>query len=76
MFLWIPVKKGFDLEPAFLKPYIAADCSGQPSGADHNQMIFLIQSEDFSDLVIEMTHIVSISLLSEPAEKIQILPNL
>ena len=48
----------------------------QMSCSHDDQIMFFIQPKYSADLVIEIFHIVSIPLLSEAAEVIQILPDL
>ena len=48
----------------------------QVSGADDNHIVYSVQSEYFSDFFVKIAYIISISLLPEAAEIIQILTDL
>ena len=64
----IYIKDSDDPESSLLKFHIIGQGLSQISGADDNHVIGFIQSQDLADLRIEIFHIITVSLLSEPAE--------
>ena len=77
-----PVDPGIDIEdppedkPSALEIHVIDQCLSQMSRSYNDQIMLLVQSQDLANLFVEILHIVSISLLSEPAEIIQILSDL
>ena len=60
--------------------FILIDIAGhrlpQSAVADDNELIFLVQSQDIADFLIQIVDAVTIALLSETAKIIQILSDL
>ena len=72
----IYIKQTLQDKSAFLKRRVIRKRLSQISCSDYDKVMGFVQSEDLADLRVQMLYIISVSLLSESSEIVQILPDL
>ena len=68
-----PVEK---VPTSVFKTGMPRDCTPQIARADQDRGIAFVQTENIRQLISKRDHVVSVTLLAEPAEAVQILPDL
>ena len=72
----VTIKRSFENKSSSCKIRVSRNCLAEMSGSDNNKAVFLVYSQNLADLVIEITYVISISLLTETTKIIKILPYL
>ena len=70
------VKQGGERHAALLEHRTADKGKTEMSRADDDCAVVLLHAEDLADLGVEVLDVVAVSLLSEPAEAVEILTDL
>jgi hypothetical protein len=72
----IDIKCPLERESAVLEIHVIDKGLSEITGPDQNHIVLLVEAQDLSDLLIQITCIVSVSLLPESAKIVKILPDL
>ena len=72
----INIKKSGNHKSSLLKLYIICQRLSHITGTDYNNVVLSIETKDFSNLLIQILHIITVSLLTKTTKIIQILTDL
>ena len=74
--LGVDVKYPFEPEPTRFEMHMLCDCAPKVARAQQDCAVQLVQPHDVGDLLMERRYIITVSLLTESAKAVQILPDL
>src|SRR5699024_3658236 len=72
----VDIEDAHGLKTAAVKRRVICQCLSEITGTDDDHIMGTVQTEDLSNLCVEVTDVISVALLSEAAKIVQILSNL
>ena len=72
----INVEQSFHIETLPLKIAVSRKGTSNIAGADHDEVVFLVKTQDLADLIAQVADVVSVALLPETAKIVQVLSDL